>query len=245
MKRGYNFSMKVGLFPRILGALSMFLLLMCIFTPWSFAENGKREVDMDRISLPPPNLKGSVSIEEALQRRRSVRSFANLPLTLEEVSQLVWAAQGITDPPTGFRTSPSAGATFPLEVYLIAGNVKGLPSGIYHYRPQGHQLVKITEGEFRVAIARAALGQEALREAPVSLLIAAEYSRTALRYGKRAERYVQMEAGHAAQNVCLQAVALGLGSVVIGAFDDPELKRIARLKEKEEPLYLIAVGRKK
>ena len=245
MKRGYNFSMKVDLFTRILRALSMFLLLMCIFTPWSFAENGKREVDMDRISLPPPNLKGSVSVEEALQRRRSVRSFANLPLTLEEVSQLVWAAQGITDSPTGFRASPSAGATFPLEIYLIAGNVKGFSAGIYRYRPQGHQLVKITEGDFRVAVATAALGQEALREAPVSLLIAAEYSRTALRYGKRAERYVQMEAGHAAQNVCLQAVALGLGSVVIGAFDDPELKRIARLKEKEEPLYLIAVGRKK
>jgi len=204
---------------------------------------------MEYLNLPLPRLQGNISIEEALSRRRSVRTYQDSPLGLSEVAQLLWAAQGITAPVSGFRTAPSAGATYPLEMYLIAGRIQGTTSGqnflpgIYRYLPESHRLVRTLEGDFRLELSDGALGQSAIRQAPATFLIAAVYGRTAARYGSRAERYVLMEAGHAAQNMALQAVALGLGSVMIGAFHDREVKRICRLSAEEEPLYLIPVGR--
>ncbi|RLA84987.1 MAG: nitroreductase [Deltaproteobacteria bacterium] len=196
------------------------------------------------LKLPAPQLRGDLSLEEVLSHRRSVRSFRKEGLTLKEISQLLWAAQGITDP-RGFRTAPSAGALYPLEVYLVVGKAEGLGSGVYHYLPKGHKLVKVKEGDVRSALCRAALGQPWVGEAPVVFCIAAEYERTTAKYGPRGIRYVHLEAGHAAQNLCLQAVSLGLGSVTVGAFGDQEVQRILGLPQRHRPLYLIPVGKRR
>ena len=163
-------------------------------------------------------------------------------LTLAEISQLLWSAQGITDP-EGRRTAPSAGALYPLEVFLVAGGQDELPAGVYRYRPQGHDLIPVVQGDQRAKLAAAALEQDWLNDAPATIGIAAVYERTARKYKQRAERYVLMEVGHAAQNVHLQAVALDLGTVVVGAFDDAEVKRVLTLAVNEEPLCLMPVGK--
>lgn len=193
--------------------------------------------------LPQPRLKGTMSLEETLAKRRSVRSFREGPLKLSELSQLLWAMQGITDP-RGLRTAPSAGATYPLEIYVVVGDVQGLSAGVYRYLPEGHCLEKVSEGDRRETVFEAGLRQIPLKTAPVVMVIAAEYDRTVRRYGERGIRYVHMEAGHVAQNLCLQAVALGLGTVPIGAFEDERVSAALRLPEAQKPLYLIPVGRR-
>ncbi len=184
--------------------------------------------------LPGPKKRGALSLEEALARRRSERSFVRRTLDREQISQLLWAAQGVTE--GRLRTAPSAGALYPLEVYLVTGE------GIYHYLPQSHELEPIAEGDLLPQLSKAALGQECVREAPVSVVIAAVYQRAERRYGERAARYVWIEAGHVAQNVHLQAVAMGLGSVPVGAFDDRQVHRVLSLPESQMPLYIIPVG---
>ncbi len=184
--------------------------------------------------LPGPKKRGTLSLEEALARRRSERSFARRTLDREQIAQLLWAAQGVTE--GRLRTAPSAGALYPLEVYLVTGD------GIYHYLPQSHELERIAEGDFLPQLSRAALGQEYVREAPVSVVIAAVYQRAEGRYGERAARYVCIEAGHVAQNVHLQAVAMGLASVPVGAFDDRQVHRVLSLPQNQMPLYIIPVG---
>lgn len=201
------------------------------------------EMTDKRTALPAPKTDGATSVEKALRERRSIRDFKRQPLSIAEISQLLWAAQGITAS-GGLRTAPSAGALYPLEVYLVAGNVGGLPQGLYKYRPDGHEVIGAVEGDKRTELSRAALGQTSVRDAAAVLLIAAVYGRTTARYGERGIRYVHIEIGHVGQNVCLQAVALNLGAVVIGAFDDSLVKRIANLTRKEEPLYMIAIGKK-
>lgn len=193
------------------------------------------------VGLPAPRAASATSVEEALRARRSVRDYAQRPLTLAQVGQLLWAAQGQTDS-RGLRTAPSAGALYPLEIYLVAGEVEGLPSGVYRYRPQEHALEPISAGDQRKPLADASLGQTWVRDAPVSIVFAAVYARTARRYGERAERYVHMEAGHASQNVYLQAEALGLGTVAVGAFSDDDVKRLVGLLPDEQPLYIMPVG---
>lgn len=195
------------------------------------------------VDLPVPAKDSETSIEEALLRRRSVRDYTGEPLTLSEVSQLLWAAQGITAPAWGGRTAPSAGATYPLEVYLVVGDVKNLPVGVYRYEPEGHRLVRVLESDKRVELSRAALGQAWVREGAVSIVFSAVYERTTRRYGDRGIRYVHMEVGHAGQNVHLQAVSLNLGTVVVGAFHDEEVKRVLNLPDDEQPLYIMPVGR--
>jgi SagB-type dehydrogenase family enzyme len=195
----------------------------------------------DTVSLPPPVQDSDTSIEEALHRRKSVRSYKDSPLTVPEVSQLLWAAQGITRT-TGFRTAPSAGALYPLEVYVAAGNVKDLPAGIYHYRPRAHELVKIVKGDRRTELSNAALGQTSVKNAPAVIVFSAVYDRTTVKYGDRGIQYVHIEAGHAAQNVFLQAVSLNLGAVVIGAFDDGAVKDVLKMSRREHPLYIMPVG---
>lgn len=197
---------------------------------------------MDVIRLPEPRHQSNVSVESALQSRRSVREFRDESLTLGEVSQLLWAAQGITGPGGG-RTAPSAGALYPLEVYLVAGRVNDLASGIYKYRPDRHELVRLAAGDNRAKLTAAALGQECIRNGAVTLVLAAVYERTTKKYGPRGSRYVHLEAGHAAQNVCLQVVALNLGAVVVGAFADDQVKQLLSLPAAEQPLYLLPVGR--
>ncbi len=190
----------------------------------------------ERVSLPAPARAGRVSLEEALSRRRSVREFAAKPLPEASLSQLLWAAQGITHP-DGLRTAPSAGALYPLEVYVATA------IGFYHYNPQRHELERRSSSDLRPALARAALEQESIRQAGSVIVFAAVVERTARKYGPaRAPRYVFIEVGHAAQNVLLQATALGLGAVPVGAFHDAEVQRALSLPKDEEPVYLVPIG---
>ncbi len=197
----------------------------------------------ERIKLPEPSYTGNLSVEEALSQRRSIRAYSGENLTIAEVSQLLWAAQGITSPGGG-RTAPSAGALYPLELYLVVGDVEGIDKGVYRYRPEEHELEKVKDGDTRAELADAALGQACVRDAAIDLVFTAVYERTTGKYRERGIKYVQMEAGHAAQNVYLQAVALDLGTVVIGAFVDGEVKEIMNMQEQETPLYIMPVGRK-
>jgi len=190
---------------------------------------------VEEMALPAPRLKGEMSLEETLVARRSVRQFTDEELTLEEISQLLWAAQGITAD-WGGRTAPSAGALYPLEVYVATAD------GLYHYVPQGHKAIVESRTDLRHELWRAGLSQDAIREAPAVFVIAAVYARTERKYGGRAERYVRLEAGHAAQNLLLQAVALGLGGVPIGAFYDDQVQNALSLPSDYEPLYLIPIG---
>lgn len=189
---------------------------------------------IDSIELPPPVLLGG-ELVDALSQRRSVRDYDPTPLSPSEVSQLLWAAQGVTSEP-GRRTAPSAGGLYPLEVYLVTAD------GWYHYVPDGHYLEVMGKIDLRGALASAALSQTAVATAPAVFVITAVYSRTEQKYGDRAERYVELEAGHAAQNLLLQAVSLGLGAVPIGAFGDSEVQQVVGLQDDHEPLYLIPVG---
>jgi SagB-type dehydrogenase family enzyme len=214
-----------------------FLLIGCV-TP----ALGEREVIEPAPSaaavlrLPTPALAGRLSLEETLARRRTVRAFADQPLTEEELSQLLWAAQGITDP-AGYRTAPSAGALYPLEIYVAT------EAGFFHYEPPQHQMSRRSHDDLRPAVHQAALAQDAILGAPAVFLITAVYERTAQKYGEaRSSRYVHLEAGHAAQNLLLQAVALDLGAVPIGAFQDSQLQEVLALPAEHQPLYLIPVG---
>lgn len=191
----------------------------------------------ETIALPAAARESSVSLEQAVARRRSCRSFSKEPLALEQLAQLLWAAQGITGGP-GLRAAPSAGACYPLEVYVVGEH------GMFKYRPQEHALTKTGEGDRRTQLARAALGQSFIVAAPVTLVLAAVYQRTTGRYGERGIRYVYMDVGCAAENVHLQAQALGLGSVAVGAFQDDAVAAALALPQEEQPLYLIPVGRR-
>ncbi len=200
-------------------------------------------LDYEPVSLPEVRLTSDVSLEETLLHRRSIRDYTDEALSLEEVSQLLWAAQGITVE-WGGRTAPSAGALYPLEVYLVVGNVENLTPGVYQYRPDGHELVKVKDGDVRRELAEAALDQDSVRNAAIDIVIAAVYERTTVKYGERGIRYVHMEAGHAAQNIYLQATALDLGTVTIGAFYDDSVRDIVGMPGDVAPLYIMPVGKK-
>jgi SagB-type dehydrogenase family enzyme len=198
--------------------------------------------DENILNLPAPRHEGIVSVEHALFIRRSIRRYKDEPLSLLQISQLLWSAQGVSSS-NGYRTSPSAGALYPLEVYVVAGKIHDLAAGIYKYIIHDHALLRTAVGDPREELCQAALNQRSIADAPAVLLFSAVNARITRVYGERGIRYVFMELGHAAQNVCLQAVALGLGTVVIGAFRDAEVKTIAALPGDEQPAYLIAVGR--
>ncbi len=188
------------------------------------------------IVLPPPVTEGGMSLPEAIAKRRSVRQFTEEALTLDQISQLAWAGQGITDPTRQFRAAPSAGATYPLELYLFTAE------GVFRYVPKGHKLVQLGTQDRRRELAAAALGQDFVRQAPLDFVITAVYERTSARYGDRAERYVHMEIGHVAENILLQAVALGLGAVPVGALQEQAISDLLGLRSAETPLYIIPVG---
>lgn len=198
---------------------------------------------LEEVKLPEPAYESEVSVEEALKERRSVREYKDEPLNITHISQLLWAAQGITQEDTGFRTAPSAGALYPLEVYVAVGNAADLSEGIYRYDPHGHGLYLLQRGDFRDNLYSAALSQPPVREAPAVIIISSVDDRITPRYGERGIRYADMEAGHAAQNIYLQSVSLDLGIVVIGAFDDEDIGDIVKMTAGERPLYLIPVGK--
>jgi SagB-type dehydrogenase family enzyme len=194
------------------------------------------------IQLPQPIKDSKTSVEKSLQERRSIRQYKNEPISLAGLSQLLWAALGISGS-GGRRTVPSAGALYPLEVYVVAGNITGLSAGIYSYDPDKHGLIRIAEGDARTELSRAALGQSPIKNAAAVLVFSAVFERTTVKYGERGIRYVHMEAGHAAQNVYLQAVSLNIGTVVIGAFHDDQVRAVLRLSAHEQPLTIMPLGK--
>ncbi len=205
------------------------------------------------IKLPSPQLKGKVSLEETILRRRSVRRYRREPLDSPQLSQILWSAQGITGT-RGFRAAPSAGATYPLEIFVVVGKhcvttseakqaPEELQAGIYHYEADSHSLSLHKPADLRPDLAKATPNQEFIIDAPVDIVICALYHRTSYRYGRRGERYVHIEVGHAGENIHLQAVALGLATVEVGAFDDEEVRTVLGVDEQIKPLYIMPVGK--
>jgi SagB-type dehydrogenase family enzyme len=188
------------------------------------------------IHLPQANLTGGASLVESIAGRRSAREFTPKPLSIEQIGQLLWSAQGITEKQEGLRAAPSAGALYPLKVYVV------VPAGIYDYNPRQHELKRIIKGDKRPELQHAALGQEAVGSAPAVFVFTAVYDRTALKYGERAARYVHIEIGHACQNLLLQATALNLAGVPVGAFNDARIADVLKLAKNENPLYLVPIG---
>jgi SagB-type dehydrogenase family enzyme len=225
--------------------ISAVYLIAClvVICPAGQGQNDSDKVESNTsIKLPAPVLKGEVSLEETLQKRRSVRGFSDEALTLDEVSQLLWAAQGITDD-DGFRTAPSAGALYPLEIYVVSKNVDGLAAGVYSYSPWQHELIKVGDKEVFAELTEKALMQSWTQGSAAVIVISAVYERTTTKYGQRGTRYVHMEVGCAAQNIYLQATSLNLGTTFIGAFDDEKVKNILNLPNDEHPLSVMPVGK--
>jgi len=194
------------------------------------------------VALPAARLDGAVSLEKSLAARRSERDFAPTSISLAEAAQLLWAAQGITAS-EGRRTAPSAGALYPLQIYVVASRVETLSPGTYRYDALSHRLIRLSAGQSTSTLVRAALDQDWIAQAAAILVISGIEQRTTRKYGERGVRYVFMEAGHAAQNILLQSVALGLGATVVGAFDDDGVRSVLSLARSERPLYLVPVGR--
>jgi SagB-type dehydrogenase family enzyme len=196
------------------------------------------------IQLPKPITDGDISLEEALTLRRSVRSYSNDALSLKDISQLLWSAQGITNE-RGFRTAPSAGATFPLEMFVVANNVNGLSKGVYHYSPFENTLELIHLKDISAELVLASHSQSMISESAAVIVFGAVFKRTTDRYGERGIRYVYNEIGHASQNLHLQAAAMDLGTVVIGAYRDEEVEEILDIDPEIRVLYMMPVGRLK
>lgn len=220
------------------------LLVVIMMFPMGISETIGGGKMKEIIKLTKPQHDSRISVESTLLKRRSVRSYTDEPLTLAEISQLLWAAQGVTNA-RGFRTAPSAGALYPLEIYIVVGKATNLAAGIYKYKPFKHELLNIVTGDKRAELCRAALSQGSIQNAPVVLVFCAVYERTTSKYRRRGIRYVYMEVGHSSQNVCLQAVSLGLGTVTIGAFNDNQVKKIINCEADEDPLYIMPVGKPK
>jgi SagB-type dehydrogenase family enzyme len=195
------------------------------------------------IELPAPALDGALSLERALATRRSVRRYSREPLALAEAGQLLWACQGVTHR-EGRRTAPSAGGVHALNAYLAAERVADLAPGLYIYAAHGHSLRRVLRRGVLPQLAAAAWSQDWIAGAAAALALCAVYGRAVGRYGERGRRYAAMEAGHAAQNALLEATALGLASVVVGAFDDAVAARVLDLDPSESPLCLLPVGRR-
>jgi SagB-type dehydrogenase family enzyme len=202
-----------------------------------------------QVKLPPPQLTGKLSVPAAIIARKSVRQFAGTPLTLGQLSQLLWAADGQLPPDaiTGAtrRVTASAGGLYPLEVFLVSGTgtVKNLPAGVYRYAPASNSLRTIVSGDKRTLLAHSALSQMWLARAPALVVIGAVFARTTAKYGNRGINYVFMESGIASQNLCLQAQAIGLRSGTVGAFNDSQLAAALKLPSSVAPLLIVAIGK--
>jgi SagB-type dehydrogenase family enzyme len=199
------------------------------------------------MNLPKPNFESEGSLERAIKDRRTIRSFNTDPLTLKQLSQLLWAAQGITEDRGFKRAAPSGGALYPMDLYAVVAKngVEEMQAGIYRYEPEDHAVSLLSEGDLRDELARAALGQMWLARAPLNLVVTAEYRRICGKYGERGVRYAMIEAGHAGQNIFLQAEALGLGAGIVGAFYDQDVIRVMKIPRSHEPLLIVPVGYKR
>lgn len=237
--------------PLIISIFTLLILIVYIANTvlWKPpVENGVVVMGKELL-LPLPRKMTAVVVEEAILLRRSIRDYTNDPITIEQLSMILWAAQGITNTKWRFRAAPSAGATYPLEIYVVVGensvlveNNTFLKAGVYKYDVYRHSLVLIKEGDYREELSRAALNQRWVREAPVNIVICAVYERTTNYYGERGVRYVHIEVGHVGQNIYLMATALGLGTVAVGAFYDSHVARIISAKPEEHPLYIMPIG---
>lgn len=219
-------------------------LAILIFMIFSLNCSSQEKNEIVTIKLPEPKTDGSVSVEKALSQRRSRRNLLEEKIRLEDLSQILWAAQGITKGEK-FRTAPSAGALYPMEIYVVVGNVENIKAGIYKYKPYDNELVKILYGDVRKDLFKACLWQNFIEKTPLTIIIAAVYERVTKKYGERGKMYVHMEAGHIGQNIYLQCESLKLGTVAVGAFLDEEVKKILRLEKEETPLYIFPIGRYK
>jgi len=222
--------------------MSIALIYACIGGSSVSIEDKRDNNERIKIKLPEPKYDSDTSVEQALLERRSVRAYKDESLTISDVSQILWAAQGVTNP-RGFRTAPSAGGLYPLEVYIAIGNVDGVEKGVYKYIPDEHELVKVKDGDVRSELTIAALRQPWVGDGAIVIVFSAVYKQTAQKYSDRGVRYVYMEAGHAAQNICLQATSLNLGTVTVGAFKDEDVKKILNMPDEEYPLYIMPVGK--
>ncbi len=232
-------------------------LVLSGFADEIISENTGQDSESKIIQLPDPRYESETSVEKAIRMRRSVRSYVQEPLAISDISQILWAAQGITrkkeEPPArwntkyewqgGLRSAASAGALYPMELYLVAGNVQGLSKGVYKYIPKSHSLKKVVEGDKKTEIYDAALRQGSIKQGAALIVMAGIYERTSFKYGERAERYVHMEVGFIGGNIYLQGISLGIGTVMIGAFEDEELKKALDLPEDEHPLAIMPLGK--
>lgn len=226
---------------RSLKGLFFFFCLAVATYGWGQAE------EKDFFPLPKATYDGNVSVERAIKGRRTIRDFQPKALRLDQISQLLWSAQGITDERSGFRTAPSGGALYPLDVYAVVGDggVDGLESGVYHYHPTNHSIQLIRKGDRRKGVAGASLWQMWMARAPVIFVITSEYERITRKYGKRGIRYAQIEVGHVGQNIFLQSGALGLGAGIVGAFRDDRVAKGIGAPTAHKPLIIMPVGYKK
>jgi len=219
--------------------LSICLLILLSLLA-AYAVNFKNTAPNIKIELPLPRYSSKTSVEYAIKQRRSIREYKPEAITLADLSQLLWAAQGITSQ-KGFRSSPSAGALYPLQIYIVVGNLVDLPKGVYRYLSENHTLESLTDKDIRKELAKASYDQSYIQNSSVDIIIAANYKKTTKKYGKRGKRFVYMEAGHVAENIYLQCVSLGLGTVSVGGFQDKKIKSI--LKINDDPLYIMPVGK--
>lgn len=194
------------------------------------------------IILPQPKLKGNISVEETIKNRRCVRKFRNMELNEEQVSQILWSAYGVTDNDGYLKAAPSAGAIYPCDIFAVIGRTKSINPGVYQYFSQEHGLGKILDGDRREYLAKAALGQSFIAEAPLNIVITAEYDRIKIKYGNRGVRYTHIEVGHIGENIFLQAISIGLATVAVGAFYDIKIQEVLNLPKIYEPLYIMPIG---
>ncbi|WP_253738999.1 SagB/ThcOx family dehydrogenase [Halohasta salina] len=209
------------------------------------SDGGERWPADDTVSLPAPRDQSNVSVEDAIDSRRSRRTYSDRPLDRSELGQVLWAAQGVTDQVDDHRAAPSAGALYPLELYVVIGSpgVEGLDPGVYRYRPEGHELGQGRTGDLQAELRAATLDQEFVDDAPADIVICGVDERTTGKYGDRGrQRFVPMEAGHAGENLYLQAEALGLATVSVGAFDDDRVREVLEAPSTQRPLYVFPVG---
>ncbi len=233
------------------GVLIIAVLAVVFIVGGNNSFNGEQNMahaNENSIELPSVETDGNVSVEKAIFNRESVRNFSDDSLSIEELSQIVWAGAGFRDVDAvseATRTYPSAGGIYPVNLYIVVRNVDGLNSGVYEFIPSGHKLQLLKEGDFSDQLSSAALRQGFIADAAVNLVYAADYDAVRSRYGERgAERYIYMDIGHAAENVYLQAEAMGLGTVAVGAFDDDGVGNVLGNENiKGVPVYILPVGR--
>lgn len=229
---------------RIVLAACMLCIAGCISIIVARGNDQRIKEAAMKTRLPHPARDGSMSVEKALSLRRSIRAYADTPLSLSELSQILWAAQGISGDGK-LRTAPSAGALYPIVLYIAVEKVESLQPGIYRYNPESHEIIRLKNGNYLKQLSEAALGQSCVEKCPAALIIAADYERLRFRYRERSERYAHIEAGHVSQNVYLQAEAMKLGTVNIGAFFDNEVAKVLGMESREHPLCIMPLGKRK